>query len=356
MAGADRPSRRVCGDTVITIDAFDAAAATDDELRALWEFACAIEREVEPDDPSMPLDVFMTSSRIVPSYVHRQHWLARDASDIVGVGYMSARFVETNKHLAFLDVSVRADRRREGIARRLLGPIASATTALGRTLQGAEASEGGAGESFLAATGAEKRAVERRSRLSLSGVDVSMLDAWVMRAKERASDYSLLFWPDKCPDDLRDQYVKHMEVMNTAPRDDLDMEDWLRSPERYDEDWQHNIAMGEHAWTMCVRHDPTGELAGFTELWWFDWMGDLAWQGNTGVDPAHRNKGLGRWLKAAMLQKVLRERPELSRVDTWNAGSNEPMLAINVALGFRPVKHYGDWQVPTDTLAAYAAG
>src|SRR5205823_5758149 len=97
-----------------------------------------------------------------------------------------------------------------------------------------------------------------------------------------------------------DAYVAHMEVMNTAPRDELDMEDWLESPERYIEDWARNDALGDHGWTLCARHDPTGELAGFTEVYFADWMGDLAWQGNTGVDPGHRDKGLGRWLKAAM--------------------------------------------------------
>jgi GNAT superfamily N-acetyltransferase len=76
------------------------------------------------------------------------------------------------------------------------------------------------------------------------------------------------------------------------------------------------------------------------------------WQGGTAVDPTHRNKGLGRWLKAAMLQRLLDERPEVANVDTWNAGSNEPMLAINVALGFRPVKYYNARQIPVPDLLA----
>lgn len=34
-------------------------------------------------------------------------------------------------------------------------------------------------------------------------------------------------------------------------------------------------------------------------------------QGFTGVYPEYRNKGLGRWLKAEMMQRILRERPEV---------------------------------------------
>jgi GNAT superfamily N-acetyltransferase len=62
-----------------------------------------------------------------------------------------------------------------------------------------------------------------------------------------------------------------------------------------------------------------------------------AHQGDTAVDPAHREKGLGRWLKAVNLRRLLDERPAVQVVDTGNASSNEPMLNLNVALGFRPL-------------------
>jgi hypothetical protein len=42
----------------------------------------------------------------------------------------------------------------------------------------------------------------------------------------------------------------------------------------------------------------------------------------------------------------VRERPEVRYVDTGNAGSNRPMLAINIALGFTPHRLGGFWQLP----------
>lgn len=73
----------------------------------------------------------------------------------------------------------------------------------------------------------------------------------------------------------------------------------------------------------------------------------------TGVFPAYRKRGLGRWLKAAMLDAVLRERPQVRLVRTSNADSNTAMLAINRALGFKPYLAESFWQVETDTVLRY---
>jgi hypothetical protein len=77
----------------------------------------------------------------------------------------------------------------------------------------------------------------------------------------------------------------------------------------------------------------------------------IAWQGDTGVWPKHRERGLGRWLKAVNALRLLDEQPEVEFIDTWNAGSNEAMLAINVAMGFRPLENWGIWQAGTDVVA-----
>jgi hypothetical protein len=75
----------------------------------------------------------------------------------------------------------------------------------------------------------------------------------------------------------------------------------------------------------------------------------LAVQGDTGVEPVHRNRGLGRWSKATNVLRLLEERPDTQVVETWHAGVNAPMLTINDAMGFRPVAECQEWRLDVDS-------
>ncbi len=72
-------------------------------------------------------------------------------------------------------------------------------------------------------------------------------------------------------------------------------------------------------------------------------------------DAFERARGLGRWLKVAMLARLRRERPQVQRDRTENASMNAPMRAINDVLGFRLVLTETVWQVETEVAAAALA-
>jgi GNAT superfamily N-acetyltransferase len=107
---------------------------------------------------------------------------------------------------------------------------------------------------------------------------------------------------------------------------------------------------------MYAIHRPDDRVAGMTEVAWSPARPGIVEQWGTGVWPAYRNRGLGRWLKAAMLTKILRELPEARLIRTGNANSNAPMLKINHELGFKPFMSRPDWQVETQTVEKYLAG
>ena len=53
---------------------------------------------------------------------------------------------------------------------------------------------------------------------------------------------------------------------------------------------------------------------------------------------------LARQVRERVVRRLLDERPAVERIETENAGSNEPMLAINHAMGFASAGTEDWWQ------------
>lgn len=130
--------------------------------------------------------------------------------------------------------------------------------------------------------------------------------------------------------------------MNTAPRSPSTQG---HQPARHEvrAAMEATAAEGVTTWTICARHDVSGEIVGYTELALSPHTPWKAAQGDTGVHPDHRERGLGRWLKAHNAVRLLDERPEVGFIETWNASANAPMLAINRAMGFETVARRQEW-------------
>ena len=134
--------------------------------------------------------------------------------------------------------------------------------------------------------------------------------------------------------------------------EDAEWEDFEMTPEKWRAEEDNTDLRGDDYLAIGALHVPSGEFAGLTDVFLPRLFPSQVWQEDTGVDPAHRNKGLGRWLKAEMLKWIASSRPEAKRIDTFNAGSNEPMLAINVEMGFEPILVENVWQATVEEVRA----
>ncbi|HEX2849497.1 MAG TPA: GNAT family N-acetyltransferase [Acidimicrobiales bacterium] len=333
----------------IAITSFEAASATDADIRDTHAVEIVIAAEQVPDEPPAPLEE--TASRIRrPNPSERVvHWLGRDAGGrAVGHARLEADLVN-NPRLAWCHVMVVPDARRRGVGSALLAEGVRTAAALGRTTVGADTHQGVPGPELLAPLGFTPRLVGHRNRLLLADLDRSLVERWIDAAPDRAPGYTLRFWEGATPDDVLEPFTALLHVMNSAPIDDLDFEDETFTPEGLREREAARADRGLEPWTLCAVA-PDGTLAGYTQLFLTRWRPWVALQNDTGVDPAHRNRGLGRWLKADMLLRLLRDRPEVDRIETWNAGSNDSMLHINHALGFRAIDVETSWQADTDLV------
>ncbi len=346
----------VIGD--IAISQMDYLALTDDDILALNTFDNVMEAEASPEDPPTPLELTRAEVENIPSFVAESSFWARESDGTIAAdAWTWWRKTEENRHVASVRVSVRPDMRRRGLGRELLRAALDVVTDDDRTLVISWTSDRvPAGESFARAVGAEPASAIHTNRLLLAEVDPELVRNWVAHGPQRAEGYSLVAVDGRYPDDIVDQVANVYGVMNTAPRDDLQFEDVTHTVEQIREREKVQDAEKTARWSIFARHDASGEIIGLTEIYYNPASPDTMWQGDTGVDPGHRGHALGKWMKAQMIERILSEHPHVVDIRTGNADSNDAMLGINDALGFRPYIAQMNWQVTVERVQAYLTG
>jgi mycothiol synthase len=339
----------------VTLRDLDLASSPEAQLRGAHVVAAPVVWSHVAGDELLPFEEWLAEERKRHTIVPTRHVVAEVDGEVVGHGLVELD-AESNAHLGWAQLGVAEPHRRQGAGAQLLARLAEIAADDGRTSLGVSADEGSPGEAFAARAGLTMRQVVHLNRLRTADVDRTLLEGWVDRAPERASGYRLEAWDGPTPPDLVETFAACTEVMNTAPLGDLEIEDERMTPERLRRIEEARVAAGIDWWTVCAVERSTGAFVGFTQLSFSGWRKTTAKQNDTGVDPAHRDKGLGRWLKATNLLRLLDEKPEVAKVDTGNAGSNAPMLGINHAMGFRLAKVSTNWQGSIATVLERVGG
>lgn len=344
-------------ETTHAIEAIDVRAMSDAELADLNTLRNTLRAESRPGDPPVPLAMTQASFRNIPEIDEVRLWFVRDGDALIASAQCTWEpAAKNNRHVLDSHIEVLADARGIGVGRALLAEVVALADAESRTLLiGGTDERVASGGAFAQRIGAAAGQVNRISRLLLDEVDRAMLDRWIEEGPVRARGYTLEFIDGDIPDELVDDAIDAFHVMNTAPRDDLDIEDWELTPEHM-RSWEKQMrAAGGERFTLFVRHDASGKVIGFTELSWNENIPGIVQQMGTAVHPDHRGHALGKWLKADMLRRVIDGRFAAREIRTGNAESNDAMLGINVALGFEPWLAHTAWQLKTDAAHSYLA-
>ena len=270
--------------------------------------------------------------------------LAVDGGDAVGAAMLAIHELRPDAaSLRFLFVV--PEHRRRGTGTRLLEAVAERARSAGRSRLRTMVLDGHrAGAGFAERAGGRPGARMEQSRCPVAALDRAELERWVERAAEQAGGYSLVAFDGVCPDELLEAFAAVVTVMDGAPG----ASPASRGPtaEEVRRMMTAHLRQGNESWTVCARDDGTGRFVGYTELSFSIHRPWHATQGDTGVDPAHRQRGIGRWLKAHTALRLLDERPEVEHIETWNAADNGPMVSINRAMGFRVVAGWRQWSLP----------
>jgi len=283
---------------------------------------------------------------------HVEGYLARAGDEAIGNLRLMYSSNENHDNL-FIDLRVVPGARRGGFGSRIHDFVLERAAALKRTrlisttlwelpdvpapsLDGAR---------FAESLGYEAALSDVARRLDLSTVDDNVLDALLDEARVRSTGYCLVQWTGPYPEEyLEDLAYLDSRLLGDAPLGDLAVEAPKPDPARLRESRAIDDRRGRLAYHTAAVHEATGRLVAWTTLSREKSIPWNAFQQITIVEPEHRGHRLGALIKVENLRYFRDAEPTITTIDTFNAAQNSYMIAINEAMGFRPLYAFQNWQ------------
>ncbi|HEU0295222.1 MAG TPA: GNAT family protein [Anaerolineales bacterium] len=337
----------------------DLRQATENDYRRLSEFKNALNREYAPDDPPIPLEEHIQDWKNMLGSVNYEAYAKWDPSNSEIVAYCEVSVPNSgdNEHHADFMIEVLPEYRNQGIGRQALKLILPFVKNHQRTLLTSYTSDQiPAAEILLEHLGARRGLVMGINQLKISEFNKTLLQQWLSQSENKRSEFELNFLDGAYPDNVIDKIAAlRQEVGNDQPRGELDRGDMKITPDLLRQ-MEHNLfTTGHRRWTLYLMDRADGWAIGLTEVFWNQNRPMIMHQGFTGIYRVYRNQGLGRWLKAEMMNRILADHPEVQFIRTGNVSSNLPMMKINIEMGFKPYAARTIWQVEIEKVEKYLA-
>jgi len=330
---------------------------TDDTAFASWHHVYETSTKHELGEVATPwqLEELRVTMQGVGTHSWSGAWSALADGVTVGAGWMRTPLLD-NLELAELDVHVLPEHRRGGTGSALLALLEDEARSRGRRVLTGLSSwpydagpdgEGAPGPEFARARGYDLALSEVQRELRLP-VDDALLGGLADDATRAHPAYTLRSWSGPVPDDLLQGWAEITSILATeAPTGDLELEPEAASTGAVREREDTAARQGRTKYNT-VALSPTGQVVAYSDLATTVHEPGRAYQWGTLVRREHRGHRLGVAVKVANLRLLQRERPDITRLTTYNAEVNSHMIGVNEALGFRPVARLGDFQKKLD--------
>lgn len=274
--------------------------------------------------------------------------VARHDGDVVGsVSLWLPRLDNTGT--AEMWLAVRPEMRRRGAGRALLAFAEEEARRRGRSQLVARTERplgdaDRAGEQFASRHGFERALGEER-RCLLLPPEPGLLERLERELTPFATDYEIRSWKGACPAELLEGRARLFSSISIdAPYGDLEKEEEVWDAERVRRNEQVAEEMGRELYCAGAVERQSGSLVAVTEISVPRDKPATSYQLDTVVEAAHRGHRLGTLVKTANLTQLLKDRPEVQRIITWNAADNEHMVRVNESLGFSLLGVSGVWR------------
>lgn len=327
----------------MNIKSFEARKVQEPQLQELYDLECSVREEIFPDDEH-PTFKLWKNIMLSPDALYTVHrWLAvSDRKEkILGYGRLSfpnenSPMFEGMKNISDFNIIVKEDERRKGIGNSLLSQIVAKSESLNRPIlqNVVNHKSGKAFCDHFECTVASERSV---NRLYLEDVNWKRMREWVELGKIKAHNVKIETFEDVPKNDLDEFCMVYTLTENQAP--DYETGDYQAltiTPESRRHAEKMHKDKG-YIWTTKISKEENGSISGLTEIYYNPDIPNMVEQELTGVLPEYRERGLGKWLKAAMVFYVKTQYPSITFIQSGNAKNNEVMNVINKRMGYKPV-------------------
>ena len=343
---------------------FDPKTASEDVWTAFHTFTDALYIEKNPGDPQLPHAIrqqHVISMEDNPMFAPAQHIIWQDSTTIAGFyGVAQPRAdspdYDVQKVMVFAWIDVAAECRRQGLGSRMLSDIVTECHKIGDHVEWIQiGSQTEAGFAFIEHYGGAVAWVGKENRLSAADVDWNMVQQWYDEGPGRAPGVTIEIFEGMIADtDLEAYCTLYTEIDNQQPLGDLEGAQMTITPEVMRHDHEDAAKRGD-TWITAITREADGTISGLTDILYNPQRPHRVAIRLTGVKDNYRGRGLGKWVKAAMMLHIKENYPDFKYVTTDNADSNAPMLSINNRLGFKPYKEDRTYKMRVEEVAAKLA-